>query len=349
MSTITGNKKISELSILGEIDNGKNLRIPLSKNNGTTDSPNWKSYCINGDVLSRFLENSLGINDVGNEDGIRTKISKLQEITNEYIELERELGKYNINSISDSTKIRLNINIPDYYVSTDGVKVNNSEYCISNEVSLKQGYLYLLNIFDFDIFNSYPSDIALMAKVHHHTYKNSNGSTAEETTYEPLPTHYRSIANNGYGAPDSKYLVFFATEDMDVVVSGKASIVNNGLYAIKYGAFIEIADKLLTLNGEMMKVLVEAIVKNKKDIESLYERTTSLGDIHVTSIDSDEYPTVQGEPMVVVSDREPSTGTSTRGDDLPNRIGQIWVKENGKAYIAVKLGMDGWKELSFVN
>ena len=94
----------------------------------------------------------------------------------------------------------------------------------------------------------------------------------------------------------------------------------------------------------MMKVIVEAIAKNKKDIDSLYEKTKSLGDIHVTSIDSDEFPSVQGEPMIVVVDRDPSSATTTRGADVPNRIGQIWVNtKDGVAYIATKLGFDGWK------
>ena len=96
-----------------------------------------------------------------------------------------------------------------------------------------------------------------------------------------------------------------------------------------------------------MKVIVEAITKNRKDIESLYEKTKSLGDIHVTSIDSDEFPSVQGEPMVVVADRVPSGPTSTRGADVPNRIGQIWVDTQGKkAYIAVALGLSGWKQIT---
>ena len=119
---------------------------------------------------------------------------------------------------------------------------------------------------------------------------------------------------------------------------------------IKYGAFIEIANGLLGINGEMMKVIVEAIAKNKKDIDSLYEKTKSLGDIHVTSIDSDEFPSVQGKPMIVVVDRDPSPATATRGADVPNRIGQIWVDTtNKKAYIAVALGStgdDSWKQIT---
>ena len=136
---------------------------------------------------------------------------------------------------------------------------------------------------------------------------------------------------------------------MDVVFCGHGSETTNSISEIKYGAFIQIAENLLSINGELMKVIVEAITKNRKDIESLYEKTRSLGDIHVTSIDSDEFPSVQGEPMVIVADRYPNTPTNTHGLDVPNRIDQIWIdKTKGVAYIATSLGdLKGWKQISF--
>ena len=361
MSTTTGNVKISQLSELGTIDNGTKLRIPVSKDKSATSTPDWESYSVSGAVLSKFMENSLGLNDVGSEKGLRSKVTDLQAQTGEYTELEKKLGKYNL-----VTNVALTVAEANKYISESGTKTSLSGYSISNKVSLKQGNLYLFRV---DGSENFPADIAFMSKVHIHEYHTVTGTheethlddngneipvivedwgIASETVYEPLHSYYHSTSNGGYGAPDSGYLVFFATEDADVVISSSNASLNNGLDIVKYGAFIEIANGLLGINGEMMKVIVEAIVKNKKDIDSLYEKTKSFEDIHVTSIDSDEFPSVQGEPMVVVADRAPSGIASTHGSDVPNRIGQIWVNTTGGvAYIAVKLGgIDGWKQIT---
>lgn len=361
MSTTTGNVKISQLSELGTIDNGTKLRIPVSKDKSATSTPDWESYSVNAAVLSKFMENSLGLNDVGSERGLRSQVTDLQAQTDEYTELEKKLGKYNL-----VTNVALTVAEDNKYISESGEKISLSGYSISNKVSLKQGNLYLFRV---DGSENFPANIAFMAKVHIHEYhtvtgtheethldENGNEITvivedwgiASETVYEPLHSYYHSTSNGGYGAPDSGYLVFFATEDADVVISSSNASLSNGLDIVKYGAFIEIANGLLSINGEMMKVIVEAIVKNKKDIDSLYEKTKSLGDIHVTSIDSDEFPSVQGEPMVVVADRAPSGTTPTHDSDVPNRIGQIWVNTtDGVAYIAVELGgINGWKQIT---
>ena len=361
MSTTTGNVKISQLSELGTIDNGTKLRIPVSKDKSATSTPDWESYSVSAAVLSKFMENSLGLNDVGSEKGLRSKVTDLQAQTGEYTELEKKLGKYNL-----VTNVALTAAETNKYISESGEKTSLSGYSISNKVSLKQGNLYLFRV---DGSENFPANIAFMSKVHineyhtvtgthEETHLDENGNEipvivedwgiASETVYEPLHSYYHSTSNGGYGAPDSGYLVFFATEDADVVISSSSASLSNGLDIVKYGAFIEIANGLLGINGEMMKVIVEAIAKNKKDIDSLYEKTKSFEDIHVTSIDSDEFPSVQGEPMVVVADRAPSGIASTHGSDVPNRIGQIWVNTtDGVAYIAVKLGgIDGWKQIT---
>ena len=335
MSTTTGNVKISQLSELGTIDNGTKLRIPVSKDKSATSTPNWESYSVSATVLSKFMENSLGLNDVGSEKGLRSQVTDLKAKTAEYAKLEKKLGKYDLVNTINFTKAEIN-----KVILTDGTKVSRRtssyEYFISSKISLKQGNLYLWNV---DITTINNNDISFISKVSTHEYKTET-ETLYDTVYEPLHTHYHS---NEYGAPSSPYLVFFATEDMDVVISGGIGC-GTSLTEIKYGAFIQIADNLLSVNGELMKVIVEAIAKNKKDIDSLYEKTKSLGDIHVTSIDSDEFPSVQGEPMIVVADRAPSGEANNHGADVPNRIGQIWVNtKDGVAYIATKLGFDGWK------
>lgn len=306
MSTVKGNIKISELNPLTEIETNKGdkLKIPVSKNSGDESNPIWKSFSVDGNVLLNFIENNLS----------------------SVAELEKILGKYD--AVVD---IAFN-SIDGQYISTSGEKKSLSSYFISSEIRLNQGNLYLYKVNDVD---SLPADISLISKVD----KDKSGNKA---IYEPLPTHYQSTNNGGYGAPGSKYLVFFAPENMNVVISSSVSSSadnNSKLLEVKYGTFIQIADNLLSINGELMKVIVEAIVKNKKDIDSINENMKSLGDIHVNSIDSDEFPCVQGEPMVVVADRAPSKAAATHGDDVPNRIGQIWVDTKGKkAYIAVALG-----------
>lgn len=315
MSTVKGNIKISELNPLTEIryDEGGKLKIPVSKNTGDLNNPIWKSFSVDGEVLSEFIEQNLS------------------SVT----ELEKILGKYDA-----VAGIPFN-SIDGYYISTSGKKIPNSPSCfISSEIRLNQGNLYLYKVNDIE---DLPSDISIISKVD----KDKSGT---KTVYESLPNHYQSINNGGYGAPGSKYLVFFAPENMNVVISSSVSSFednNSKLLEVRYGAFIQIADNLLSINGELMKIIVEAIVKNKKDIDSINENMKSLGDIHVNSIDSDEFPCVQGEPMVVVADRAPSASAATHGDDVPNRIGQIWVDTKGKkSYIAVALGLDGWKPIT---
>lgn len=342
MSTTTGNVKISQLNELSAISDGAKLKIPVSNNSGSSSTPNWESYSVNAEVLSGFLETSLGLNDVGSEKGLRSKVTDLQNQTKEYTELEKKLGKYNLVSEIPFYSAELEL-----YISTSGEKIGSPDYNISNEISLKQGNLYL---FEVGSTEGFPDDISLMTKVDKHTYSTPSGTTGTDIVYEPLPTYYRSSTSGGYGAPSSGFLVFFATEDMNVVISSSNGSFGKDkvLYEVKYGAFIETANKLLTINGELMKVIVEAIVKNKKDIDALYENTKSLGDIHVNSIDCDEFPSVQGEPMIVVADRQPSAAGNNHGDDVPNRIGQIWVnKKTGIAYIAVSLGtIEGWKQIT---
>ena len=345
MSTATGNVKISELHELSSIGEGTKLRIPVSKDKSSTSTPDWESFSVNGDVLSQFMETSLGLNDLGAENpGLRGQVKNLQTQTGDLEtktgNLEKHLGKYKKDVVTKKS-LREDDNNAYYSTAGEGGPIVLNGYSISQPVDLKQGNLYLLNV---GTTTDSPSDISFVTKVHEHTYADSTGATHSEITYEPQPTHYYTSAN---GAPSSGYLVFFAPEDMKVIISGPSTSFTNGLEVVQYGAFIEIADQLLSINGELMKVIVEAITKNRKDIESLYEKTKSLGDIHVTSIDSDEFPSVQGEPMVVVADRAPGSATDTHGADVPNRIGQIWVNsKDGVAYIAVALELPGWKQIT---
>ena len=336
MSPKRGNIKISQLSELGVIENGAKLKIPASKDKSATSTPNWVSYGVTADVLSNFMEKSLGFSDVDFTKGLRSKVADLQTQIGEYGELEKKLGRYNL-----VTHIDLAVNKNNYYLSTSGKQISKTGYVITNKVSLSRGNLYLFKV---EGSENFLADVSLMSKVHTHQYTTPSGSTATETVYEPLPTHYYSSNAGGNGIPSAGYFVFFATEDMDVVISSSAPSIISGLDAVKYGAFIEIADKLLTINGNLMKVIVEAIVKNRKDIDSFCENLKFLGNIHVNSIDCNDYPSVQGSPRVIVSDREPSSASATHGDDIPTKLGQIWIYTRGPSvFIATGVGdIYGW-------
>ena len=96
MSTTTGNVKISQLNELSAISDGAKLKIPVSNNSGSSSTPNWESYSVNAEVLSDFLETSLGLTDVGSRKGLRSKVKDLQTQTREYPELAKKLGKYDL-------------------------------------------------------------------------------------------------------------------------------------------------------------------------------------------------------------------------------------------------------------
>ena len=334
MSTTTGNVKISQLDALSTINDGSKLIFPVSKDGGNAGTHDWASFSVNANLLSDFIGKNLQITST---DGLKDKVTnlttKLDETTGKYETLEEYLGKYNYNT---ATEINLNSAFAGYYISTSGQKTSNSSYSISNVISLKQGNLYLFNAKyngapDISTYNPNPG-LSLISKVSTHTH-----SKGTDTVYEPLSNLYKSNGSPTFHG----YVVFFATEDMNVVIScdKRAISSNNKLREVKYGAFIEAASRLLTVNGELMKVLVEAIVKNRKDIDTINENLNSFGNIHVNSIDCDDYPSVQGEPMVVVKDRMPSAAGTNHGPDVPNRIGQIWVDTADKqVYIAVALG-----------
>lgn len=347
MSTSTGNVKISQLDALSTINvnDGSKLIFPVSKDRGNAGTHDWASYSVNANLLSDFIGKHLQITSTGGlKDKVTNLTNNLKETTDSYKMLEEYLGKYN-----EVTEINLNSDIANKYISTSGQQTTNNLYSISNVISLKQGNLYLFNPkfnnTQYDV-STYPDDLSLISKVSTHTH-----SKGTDTVYEPLSNLYKSNGSPTFHG----YVVFFATEDMNVVISCRKTAIaagaNNKLRGVKYGAFIEAASRLLTVNGELMKVLVEAIVKNRKDIDTINENLNSFGDIHVNSIDCDDYPSVQGEPMVILSNRQPGkesddgSTTGTHGPDVPNRIGQIWVDTvHQKAYIALSLGSAGsWK------
>ena len=386
----TGNVKISQLAYSDnyvDYGEGSKLRIPLSKNTGTDDAPQWESKGIKGDTLIDYIDSKLGVSMASmnhqitlwdNVNGL--SVNKLDKAI--FFRLVKWLG-HNKNMDNNPINITALSSTSGYISNTGEIKPSTSidvEFSHNTSpIHLKKGCLYVLEINnanglpgvnEMDI--NIPSDISWVTKVSdvYHDRENTNLEAGKvlEVVYEPLPTHYLKTADGGYGIPFYDYqelsgkaaggagaqqiamgvLVFFASEDMDVILSlptvyldsnFNTSLETQSLYEINFGLFVEFADQFLSVQGDLMKVLVEAIVKNQKDIQALQANINSLGDVKANTIELDDYPVIQGSPMVIIKDREPSEASGNHGDDVPNKIGQIWVDTKGEqAYIAVGLG-----------
>lgn len=394
----TGNVKISQLTYKDNyFDYGKSsdLRIPLSKNNGSDDAPDWESLSIKGNTLANYIDSILGISIPSAEHMVplHDSVNSLStdKLGAEYFwTLLKRLGHNNTmnnNFFIDITSFNTN----DGYISKTGeIKPSTTNTSFAHNTSaihLKKGCLYALEINnanglpgvnDIDI----PADISWVTKIETITYSSKVEitpgviETVQNTKeiYEPIPTHYFKSVDGGYGIPVYNYqrvstyaagstqiaqgvLVFFASEDMDVRLSLPSSYWSPALNTsddtkylseINFGLFVEFADQFLNVQGDLIKVLVEAIVKNRKDIQSLQANINSLGDVKANTIELDDYPVIQGSPMVIIKDRAPSAASDTHGEDIPNKIGQIWVDtSNKKAYIAVSLGaVSSWSPIN---
>ena len=246
--------------------------------------------------------------------------------------ISKSLAKYqNFNHTYELTTDSAN-----HYINANGEVASSTVFCIYDfTYQLQAGDLCSVYIGDNWFDQIQDINISVVSKVHkkNNTY-----------TYEPLPRQYYMY--------DGAHYVFFANEDMKVKFSlpNEPAVLSEGLTVYKYGAFKELGNAFLGVNSELMKVLVEAITKNRKDIESLYESIKSPGDISVSSIECDDFPSVQGEPMVVVKNRKPDYNSAYFGPEYPNRIGQIWVNTADEtAYIATHLGDgNGWKQITLV-
>lgn len=337
------NVKISQLDALplAYLNNNAYIAIPISKEND--DKTAWSSYRIGLEHLSKLIDNNTTLTTLSNT---LDSVSVTADSAYTYAQ-NAESSAYNANEsltyISKSLAKYQNFNY------TYGLtKSSSSQYINANGEAVTSGDTYNCYIYDCvytlqagDLCSVYIGNswldqiqdinISVVSKVHE-----KNGTY----TYEPLPRQYYVY--------DDVHYVFFANEDMKVKFSlpDEPAVLSEGLTVYKYGAFKELGNALLGVNSELMKVLVEAITKNRKDIESLYESIKSPGDISVSSIECDDFPSVQGEPMVVVKNRKPTYNSAYFGPEYPNRIGQIWVNTaDGTAYIATSLG-NGWKPIT---
>ena len=343
-STTLSNVKISQLEPLklADLNNNAYIAIPISKEND--DKKTWSSYRIGLEHLSKLIDNNTTLTTVSEtannaetvayraERRSNDAYSAIDPVDRNITYISQSLAKYNSYF---NHKYQLTKSSTSQYINTNGEVVSSGDthncYIYDCDYTLQAGDLcsvYIGSGWLDQIPNAY---ISIVSKVHkkNNTY-----------TYEPLPRQYYVY--------DSAHYVFFANEDMKVKFSlpSESVVSSEGLTVYKYGAFKELGNALLGVNSELMKVLVEAITKNRKDIESLYESIKSPGDISVSSIECDDFPSVQGEPMVVVKNRKPTYDSAYFGPEYPNRIGQIWVNTaDGTAYIATKLG-NGWRQMT---
>lgn len=389
----TGNVKISQLAYSDNYANygeGSQLRIPLSQNTGTDDAPQWESKGIKGNTLIDYIDSKLGVS-MSSMNHLIPLWDQTEYLTSGkldkgiFFQLAKWLG-HNKNMDENYINITTLSSTSDYISNTGEIKASTTTSFAHNTfpIHLKKGCLYVL-----EINNAYglpgineiniPSDISWVTKVSDLYHYHDEVATPEtvEVVYEPLPTHYLKTTDGGYGIPLYNYqelsgkaaggsgaqqiemgiLVFFASEDMDVILSlptvywnseSNKSLETQSLYEINFGLFVEFADQFLSVQGDLMKVLVEAIVKNQKDIQALQANINSLGDVKANTIELDDYPVIQGSPMVIIKDRAPSEASGNHGDDVPNKIGQIWVDTKGEqAYIAIGLGsIKCWRPIS---
>lgn len=374
----TGNVKISQLSYSDNYYDYGEIRIPLSQNKGTGENPQWESLGIKGDTLVDYIDSKLGVS-IGSPTHMIPLWSSVNSLSENKLDqtffwkLVKWLG-HNKN-MGNFTDITLLTNEVGYITKTGEITGSTTFNHNSSTIHLKKGCLYVLEINNANGLPgvneiNIPSDISWVTKVsdiYHET------GDRLEVVYEPIPTHYLKTEDAGYGIPvynsqnvstyaagggtiiELGVLVFFASEDMDVILSLPTNYWNpdlntaetRNLYEINFGLFVEFADQFLSVQGDLMKVLVEAIVKNHNDIQSLQANSNSLGDVKANTIELDDYPVIQGSPMVIIKDREPREAEGNHGDDVPNKIGQIWIDTVGQqAYIAVSLGsIKGWRPI----
>ena len=357
----TGNVKISELTNHSNVDGREVFPISWEQTPGN----GYESYKVSFDSLKSYVGKSLNI--TGNT-GLDAKVKSYGK---EISYLKRDLGQYagdlNGNYCSDHTVEIIIPGTTSCVINASGVVTPKSNYSISDTVAVKAGTLYLLLLSE-DV----PTDVSLFSKRHVHVYypitgyqdvtttledgttvtvrEPIYGNATEQVTYEPLPTHYMSEANGGYGRPSSHMVVFYATEDADIVISAPTYNINaNDFYAIHYGIFSEIADKIIGNNTDISRVIGEAIASLSARVDACESNAGSIGHATALQIDNMKMPKYRGSEMMIISDHAPkSNATATEPVDVPNHPGQIWIDTtNQNVYIAVSAGTyAGWKKVT---
>ena len=355
----TGNVKISELTLHSNVDGREVLPISWEQTAGS----GYESYKVTFDALKSYVGQSLGVTGT---DGLTAKVTSYGK---EISYLKRDLGQYAgglDGNYCSNHSINLTVASANRAINANGENVSLSGYSISNKVSVKEGILYLLAL-SADM----PTNVSLFAKQHEHVYYPITGyqdvtTTLEDGTtitvrepiygaaqtdvvYEPLSTHYMSMAAGGYGRPSSGMVIFYATEDEDIVISApSANISGQKLYAVHYAIFSEIADKFIGNTTDISRVIAEAVAALEGRVEACEGNTGTIGKATAIEIDNLEMPKFRGGKMIIdAADAPSSTATATKPADVPNHKGQMWIDDNGHAWLAVSAGTyAGWKQIT---
>lgn len=358
----TGNVKISELTNHSNVDGREVLPISWEQTPGN----GYESYKVSFDSLKSYIGKSLNI--TGNN-GLDARVTSYG---NEISYLKRDLGQYagdlksRYGNFCGFHTVILTIDTENHAINASGAVTSKSGYSISNMVAVKAGTLYLLYLGD-----DMPSDVSLFSKWHGHVYypitgyqdvtttledgttvtvrEPIYGDSTEQVTYEPLPTHYTSVAYDGYGRPSSSMVVFYATEDADIVISAPTRFLNGTrFYATHYGIFSEIADKIIGNNTDISRVIGEAIASLSARVDACEGNADSIGYATALQIDNMKMPKYRGSEMIIIAERNPSSHDTSVPADVPNHPGQIWINtKKQNVYIAVSAGTyAGWKKVT---
>lgn len=357
----TGNVKISELTVHSNVDGREVMPISWEASNGS----GYESYKMSAGDLKSYIGKSLGVTDDGANQGLNTKVANQAK---EISYLRRDLGLYSptlANNFCSTHSKNLSVETQNYAINTAGSKVSKSGYSVSAAVSVVAGTLYLLNLSsDID------SNVSIFSKKHVHTYYPITGYTEEtvtdseghsvivrepiygaavdDVTYEPLSNHYAEHMSQ-FHRPASNYVVFYAAEDEDIIISAKTSdISGKKLYAVHYALLAELSEKFIGASTGISRVIAEAIAALEGRVEALEGASGTIGETTAIQIDSLKMPKYRGGEMIVIADHAPdSVGTATKPADVPEFPGQMWIDTvQGKAWIAVSAGtFAGWKEL----
>lgn len=353
-----GNIKISELAPHANID-GREV-MPVSWE--TTTGSGYESYKSSVDSLKSYFGTALGV------DALKTQVTSYGD---ELAYLKRDLGQYYTGTDGTYNYIGVGQAQKDMCINTEGESVTKAGYYISNEFTVKAGSLYLIPLND----GAEPAaDVALFAKVHKYhgwsvgSYQdgeflpgvivrvpNYSYDTGLSPVYEPLPHHYMTSADGGYGLPTNSSIkpsynnmaVFFAPEDATIVISAPMSV--NGVFRINYAVLTEAADRFIGANTAMSRVIAESLASLSARLDSCEKAIGTVGDTVAGQLDTTKMYKYCGGDLVVISDSDPSsTATATRPIDIPNHAGQLWVNfTSGKVWIGVDtLSHDSWKQVT---
>lgn len=365
---VTGNVKISELETHAyDLINGTEM-FPISFG----DTPNtYESYKMYLKDIANFTGSYLGVTDIS---------EAIDENSGDISYIKRDFGQYAGTNGTVVTETGLSVAYASAYIYKDGTVGSNSNWSISSPIEVKKGMMYLLEL---NATQSYIQDgYCLFAKRRENNRVVNSGTNTQSISikypdgtvktinievpkytdktsyvvYEPCSFHYATD-----GAPGSKFVVFVADEDAQIVCSAYNGDINNKtLKGVRYGVVSEAAEKYISNESYLGISIAEAIASLDARITGLEQRKADY-----------DMPTYMGAPIICLSDHDPCfddyyvdewgsylgpvNGSPTplssyaKGPDQPGFVGQLWVnKHNHNIWISVYpscYGGNGWAKI----